>query len=201
MISLLKKGLYAITNNNDPLKNVEAILKAGTVILQYREKTNPDPKYAKKLILLCRNHKAIFIINDDPHLAKMIGADGVHIGEKDGSYQQARKLLGKKAIIGISCYDSLELAIEAEQLGANYVAFGTFYPSKTKQNTRRPNLDLLTQAKKKLSIPIVAIGGITPENAPPLIAAGADYIAAIHGVFGQSDPGKVAKEYKELFEE
>ncbi len=201
MIPLPKKGLYAITSNNDSLDHVETVLQAGTVILQYREKIKPDPEHTKKLKKLCTNFKVTFIINDNPQLAKEVKADGVHLGEEDGSYDETRQLLGDKAIIGISCYDSLDLAIEAEKQGANYVAFGAFFPSKTKQNTRRPDLDLLIQAREKLSIPIVAIGGITPENGRPLVEAGADYIAAIHGVFGQDDPELEAKKYTKLFKD
>ncbi len=200
MISLPENGLYAITSNNDSLDNVETVLQSGTVILQYREKIKPDPDHAKKLKNLCTDFKVTFIINDNPQLAKEVEADGVHLGEKDSSYDETRQLLGDKAIIGISCYDSLDLALEAEKQGANYVAFGAFFPSKTKQNTRRPDLDLLKQVREKLTIPIVAIGGITPENGRPLVEAGADYIAAIHGVFGQRDPGAEAKKYAALFE-
>ena len=201
MIPLPKKGLYAITSNNDSLDDVKAVLQASAVILQYREKINPDPSHAKKLKKLCTDFNVTFIINDNPQLAKEVEADGVHLGEEDGSYDETRQLLGDKAIIGISCYDSLDLAIEAEKKGANYVAFGSFFPSKTKQNTRRPDLDLLKQAREKLSIPMVAIGGITPENGRPLVEAGADYIAAIHGVFGQEDPEAAAKKYTELFKD
>ncbi|MFK8069155.1 MAG: thiamine phosphate synthase [Gammaproteobacteria bacterium] len=201
MSNLLPKGLYAITSNNDSLMAVQAVLQAGTAVLQYREKLKPNIVHARSLKRLCDQNNAVLIINDNPELARAVNADGVHLGEDDESLEQVREILGEDSIIGVSCYDSLGLAIEAEQRGANYVAFGAFFPSKTKQNTRRPDLDLLRKAKKKLSIPIVAIGGITPENASPLITAGADYIAAIHGVFGQSDPSKAAKQYKELFEE
>ncbi len=201
MHSLAAKGLYAITSNDDSLDDVKFVLQAGTTILQYREKINPDPSHAKKLKKLCTDFNVTFIINDNPQLAKEVEADGVHLGEEDGSYDETRQLLGDKAIIGISCYDSLDLAIEAEKKGANYVAFGSFFPSKTKQNTRRPDLDLLKQAREKLSIPMVAIGGITPENGRPLVEAGADYIAAIHGVFGQEDPEAAAKKYTELFKD
>ena len=201
MIFLPEKGLYAITNNDNSLDDVKTVLQGGAVILQYREKTKPDPFHAKKLKTLCTDFKVTFIINDNPQLAKEVKADGVHLGKEDGSYNKTRELLGDKAIIGISCYDSLDLAIEAENQGANYVAFGSFFPSKTKQNTRRPDLDLLKQAREKLSIPIVAIGGITPENGRPLVEAGADYIAAIHGVFGQSNPELAAKKYTKLFKD
>ncbi len=201
MMFLPEKGLYAITSNNDSLDHIETILQARTAILQYREKINPDPDHAKKLKSLCEDFKVTFIINDNPQLAKEVKADGVHLGEEDDSYDETRELLGNEAIIGISCYDSLDLAIEAEKLGANYVAFGSFFPSKTKQNTRRPDLELLKQARKKLSIPIVAIGGITPENGRPLVEAGADFIAAINGVFGQDDPELAAKKYTELFKD
>ncbi len=193
------KGLYAITSNADSLEDVKAVLQAGASCLQYREKTNPDPARARALSALCTEYDTVFIINDDPELAKDVNADGVHLGEEDASFTEARKWLGKDAIIGISCYDSMELARHAEKEGADYVAFGSFFPSETKRNPRRPKLELLRAARNKLSIPIVAIGGITPENAEPLLEAGADFIAAIHGLFGQPDPGDAAKRYIELF--
>ncbi len=197
---LPNKGFYGITKNDDSLDDVKSVLQTGAVILQYREKIKPDLDHALKLKSLCEDFDVTFIINDNPQLAKEVKADGVHLGKEDGPYDETRQLLGDEAIIGISCYDSLDLAIEAEKQGANYVAFGSFFPSKTKQKTRRPDLDLLKQAREKLSIPIVAIGGITPKNGRPLVEAGADYIAAIHGVFGQSDPGLAAEKYAALFE-
>ncbi len=199
MTSYPNKGLYAITNNDDSLTNVEAVLNAGARFLQYREKQSPNLDHAKKLRSLCTTYQTRFIINDDPEFALSVKADGVHIGEDDDSYQHARDLLGDDAIIGISCYDSLDLALSAKKLGADYIALGAFFPSQTKQTTRRASIELLIKAKQQLSVPVVAIGGITTENAPPLIAAGVDYIAAINSVFGHEEPGVAAKQFTDLF--
>lgn len=199
MFTYRQKGLYAIASNTDTLANVKAVLQAGAAVLQYREKRYPDQEHALQLKNLCKLYATIFIINDHPELARAVHADGVHLGERDDIYTDARALLGDDAIIGVSCYDSLTLALDAERQGASYVAFGSFFPSQTKLNTRRPNRDLLKQARAQLSIPIVAIGGITPENGQAIVAAGADYLAAIHGIFGQEDPGAAAKKYIDLF--
>lgn len=199
MFTYRKKGLYAIASNTDTLANVKAVLQAGAAVLQYREKRYPDQGHALQLKNLCNLYNTAFIINDHPELARDVNADGVHLGEHDDAYTNARALLGDDAIIGISCYDSLALALDAEKQGASYVAFGSFFTSKTKLNPCRPDRVLLKQARAQLSIPIVAIGGITPENGQAIIAAGADYLAAIHGIFGQNDPGAAAKKYIDLF--
>lgn len=200
MNSLPISGLYAITSNDDTLETIEAVLRAGAAMLQYREKLDPNPRHAISLKKLCDQYSTALIINDSPELALAANADGVHLGENDKSYDLARELLGKDSIIGVSCYDSLELALDAEKHGADYVAFGSFFSSKTKKNLRRADQKLLQQARDQLSIPIVAIGGITPKNAPALITAGADFIATIHSVFGQDNPGTTAKQFTDLFE-
>jgi len=128
------------------------------------------------------------IVNDDPRLAWDIGADGVHLGQDDPPYEEARALLGPEATLGVSCYNSLDRAVSAQRIGADYVAFGRFFPSKTKPRAKQAPLALLREARRQLSIPIVAIGGITPENGSALIEAGADRVAVIEGVFGQPDP-------------
>jgi thiamine-phosphate pyrophosphorylase len=142
----------------------------------------------------------LFIVNDDVTLAKETQADGVHLGREDASLVQARAQLGPKVIIGLSCYNELARVETAQAQGADYVAFGRFFPSRTKPRAVPANLDLLREAKKKLRIPVVAIGGITPENGASLIAAGADALAVIEGVFGQADVRAAATRYSRLFE-
>jgi thiamine-phosphate pyrophosphorylase len=148
---------------------------------------------------VCRQHGVLFIINDDVTLAKETRADGVHLGREDVPLAEARKLLGTRAIIGVSCYNELARAQAAQKQGADYVAFGRFFPSRTKPQAVQANLDLLREAKRKLHIPVVAIGGITPENGASLIAAGADALAVIEGVFGQADVRAAAERYARLF--
>jgi len=199
-------GLYAITNGNTGTTlhaNVEKILAENIKLLQYRDKTtNTQQRYddARQLQQLCLQYNTYFIINDDIQLAKSIQADGVHLGNNDSSIREARRVLGQKAIIGISCYNNLALAIQAEQEGANYVAFGSFFNSPTKPNAPKATIALLQQAKKTLSIPICCIGGITLTNAPLLIEAGADMIAVISAVFSQPNSQQTARQFSALFE-
>ncbi len=177
---------------------VELALKGGTRILQYRDKSHDQTvrlDRAKELLSLCRHYGAIFIINDDVELARTVAADGVHLGQDDLDIAEARSRLGREAIIGISCYNRLSLATAAQEAGADYVAFGRFFPSNTKPQALQAEINLLTQAKQALHIPIVAIGGITPENSEPLIHAGADMLAVIHGLFGQQDIRATAEQF------
>ncbi len=189
------QGLYVIT---DPtlspglqlLDDVAAALKGGANIVQYRDKVSSDLDKlanAKYLQALCQQHQATFIINDDIELAKMIGADGVHIGKNDTDLHTARQQLGQQAIIGVSCYNDLDRAKTMRAQGADYVAFGRFFPSKTKPDAPQAEIDTLIQAKQQLDCPIVAIGGITADNAETLLEAGADALAVIQGVFVQPD--------------
>ena len=165
------QGIYVISDcknraSNDLLETTEEILSAGISLFQFRDKNS---KYelkkilAKRLQVLCRKYKTPFIINDDVELAKEISADGVHLGKNNMNINKARNILGKK-IIGVSCYNNLENAICAEKLGANYIAFGSFFNSPTKPDAKKAEIKLLVKSKSKLKIPIVAIGGITPEN-------------------------------------
>ncbi len=202
------RGLYAITPEglmgSRLLKAVEEALEGGCRILQYRNKTSDAARRrqdAEALARLCRIHGARFIVNDDAELAAAVGADGVHLGRDDDSLTKARAMLGSDAIIGISCYDDWKRAMAAMQQGAGYVAFGTFYPSPTKPDAARADLQLLEQARRELALPVVAIGGITPENAQPLIDAGADMVAVIQGLFGRSDIRAAAHRLSALFEE
>jgi thiamine-phosphate pyrophosphorylase len=198
-------GLYAITpdlaDTGDLLERVGVVLAAGASWLQHRNKsagTALRRTQAQALLPLCRAHRVPLIINDDWQLAADLGADGAHLGEDDGEIVQARAALGPAAIIGASCYNRLDLAVEAAAAGASYLAFGAFFASSTKPHARHASPALLTEAGR-LGLPRVAIGGITPQNAPALIAAGADLVAAIDGVFAATDPAAAVRAYRACF--
>jgi thiamine-phosphate pyrophosphorylase len=200
-------GLYAIADTQylDDARLIEAVTHAiagGARVIQYRDKQHTAAKrmqQAKELAAFCRRQGALFIINDDVTLAQQSQADGVHLGRDDASPAKAREQMGPQVIIGVSCYNELARAEAAQQQGADYVAFGRFFPSRTKPQAVPASLDLLREAKKKLRVPVVAIGGITPENGASLIAAGADALAVIEGVFGQADVRGAAERYARLF--
>lgn len=200
------RGLYAITPTLPTLElltAVNAAIAGGAALVQYRSKeTAPHLRreQAGELLALCRDHGVPLIINDDAELAAVLGADGVHLGEEDGAIAEARRLLGLHALIGVSCYNDLERAQVAANT-ADYVAFGSFYPSANKPAARRASLRLLQQAKITLKIPVVAIGGITPANGVPLVASGADALAAIDGLFGNPDIRAAARRYSKLFQD
>ena len=197
-------GLYAITRTDNKsgaavINDVEAAIKGGAVIVQYRDKNPTDALLlAKALVKICHQRNVPLIINDDVELAVMAGADGVHIGKEDGAIAQARMRLGNDAIIGASCYNFVEQALDAQAQGATYVAFGRFFPSSSKPLALPAKIETLRQAKQRLSIPIVAIGGILPENGAQLLAAGADLLAVIGGVFNDQ-PEQSAQAYQALF--
>jgi thiamine-phosphate pyrophosphorylase len=203
----LPRGLYAITDSHlipaDKLTGqVAAAIRGGAAVIQYRDKSSSPAQrqqQAAALVSLCHDHGIPLIINDDVELAVAVGAHGVHLGKADSTVRSARKQLGANAIIGVSCYNELERAVEAASEGADYVAFGRFFPSQSKPDTVTADPELLRQARQRLGIPVVAIGGITPENGQPLITAGAQLLAAIHGVFGQADVQAAARRYAELF--
>lgn len=140
-------------------------------------------RLAEPLQRICADRDVAFIVNDSASLAKRIGADGVHLGQGDGDVREARELLGRDAQIGVTCHDSRHLAMEAGEAGADYVAFGAFYPTTTKETTHRPEPEILGWWTTLFPIPCVAIGGITAENAPPLVAAGADFLAVSNAVW------------------
>ena len=197
------RGLYAITDGprTDLIAACAAALEGGVCVLQYRDKSADHYRRhfeATGLAALCAHHQVPLIINDDVELAAEIGAAGVHLGEDDADIAAARKRLGRDAIIGVSCYDSLERARVTAAAGADYLAFGAFFASPTKPNARRATPDLLREARA-FGKPLVAIGGITPDNAPPLIDAGADFIAAISGVFAADDVKAATRRYANLF--
>src|SRR5687768_14091771 len=183
---------------------VKAALGAGSVAaFQLRVKDVDEhqlARLAEPLQRICADHGTAFIVNDSMALAKRLGADGVHLGQSDGDVREARALLGPAAQIGRTCHDSRHLAMEAGEAGADYVAFGAFYPTTTKPSNYRPHPSILSWWATIAEIPSVAIGGITPANAAPLVAAGADFIAVCQAVWGEKDPGEVVKHFAEVSE-
>ena len=198
------RGLYAITQTDNKsaetvINEVEAAIRGGAVIVQYRDKNPTDAAYlAKALVKICHQYKVPLIINDDVELAARVGADGVHIGKEDGAIALARRHLGNDAIIGVSCYNFVEQALDAQAQGATYAAFGRFFPSSSKPLAAPAKIETLRLAKQRLTIPIVAIGGILPENGEHLLAAGADLLAVIGGLFN-GQPEQSALTYQALF--
>ncbi len=198
-------GLYAVTPSatDTPLlaSRVDKAISGGAKIVQYRSKSeNREMKLEQALALkpLCRRHSVPFIVNDDIELALEIDADGAHVGMNDCPVIEARKKL-KGRILGVSCYDSLELAIDAQRLGADYVAFGSFFPSSTKPDAKKAPLSLLQMSKLSIKIPVVAIGGITSNNGACLIEAGADALAVVSSLFDAPDVGAAALQFSILF--
>ena len=193
------RGLYAITDSQllagKFLKYVEAALEGGVTLLQYRDKSDDQARRlreAETLLTLCERYKTRLIINDDAELAARIGA-GVHLGQSDGPLTPARALLGRQAIIDSTCHDQLPLAEQAAKEGASYVAFGRFFNSTTKPGAPTASLELLDQARASLHLPICVIGGITLENAAPLVNHGADLLAVVHGLFGADSADEVTR--------
>ncbi len=195
--------LYAITDNSlikDDffVETVEKVIIGGAKIIQYRDKSHDQLRrlqQAQALLKLCQKYKIPLLINDDVALAQQVGANGVHLGKNDTDISIARAKLGNKAIIGVSCYNQLSLAKGAVNSGADYVAFGRIFQSRTKPEANSCSLKLLSEARQQLSCPIVAIGGITSNNANLVMKAGADYVAVIHGLFGQIDVLAAAQAY------
>lgn len=200
-------GLYAITDaqlipDDRLLDAVEQALLGGAQLIQYRDKSDDATRrltQARQLNALCRRYQIPLLINDDVELAAAVGAAGAHIGKDDPALATARARLGENALIGVSCYNRLDLALAAEQAGADYVAFGAVFPSPTKPTEIRASMALLREARAALRTPIVAIGGITPDNAPLLLDVGADALAVVSGVFGQPDIRAAAARYATLF--
>ena len=199
------RGLYLITPDEADtarlLARTAAALAGGPTWLQYRNKAASPAlrrEQATALLPLCRAHGVPLIVNDDWALAAEIGADGAHLGATDGELARARARLGAGRILGASCYDDPALATAAARAGADYVAFGAFFPSSTKPGARRAPLALLHD-RPAGALPVVAIGGITPDNARIVVAAGADLVAAIAGVFDTPDPAEAARAYRRAF--
>ena len=189
-----RRGVYAITPDQQDrdllFSMVEQALQGGIALLQYRDKISSAEEMllrANALHELCLKYQTPLIINDSPELALACHAEGVHLGQGDSSIEYARDLLGKKAIIGITCHHQLDLAMQAEKGGANYIAFGRFYNSTTKPGAALATLELLESAIKQLSLPIVAIGGINQTNCQPLIDNGVSYIASVEQIFSASN--------------
>jgi thiamine-phosphate pyrophosphorylase len=203
--SFPSQGLYVITRDLESdrstlIGEVRSALLGGAGVVQYRAKDGRSTSVeALSLLEVCRDLDVPLIINDDVALAVEIGADGVHLGRDDGGLASAREALGPQAIIGVSCYDDLTRAMDAQKAGASYVAFGRFFPSLTKPSAPCASLDTLRLARSQLDIPIVAIGGITLENGETLISAGADLLAVIEGVFGQKSPETAARGFRALW--
>ena len=200
------KGLYALTPDGadtaDLLRRVRLALSGGVQVLQYRNKvvdTSLRLAQAQALRGLTREFGATFIVNDDARLAAVVDADGVHLGAADGEIEAARVLLGHNKLIGVSCYNRLPLAHSAVKAGADYVAFGAFHPSTVKPEAAVATLDLLRDARAELSVPIVAIGGISAENGVLLVQAGADALAVISAVFDAADIQLAAQNLAKLF--
>ena len=194
------RGLYAITDSQlltggRLLPYVEAALAGGARLLQYRDKSEDAGRRlreAEALRELCLRHGAQLIINDDLELATKLGV-GVHLGQEDGSLAAARALLGRAPIVGATCHASLALAEQARQEGASYIAFGRFFNSQTKPGAPAASPELLEQARTQFRLPIVAIGGVTLDNAPQLIARGASMVAVIHALFAADSAAEVER--------
>lgn len=199
------RGVYAITDcqrlaPDTLLACTRALLEGGIAALQYRDKDwQGDADCARALRALCRRAGVPFLINDSPELARMVAADGVHLGAEDACPAQARALLGAGAIIGVSCYDDIDRVTRAAAEGADYVSLGAFYPTSSKRPVRRARPDLLAAARQVTSLPIVAIGGITPDNGERLLAAGADVLAVLAGLYQSPRPEVALQQYQRLF--
>lgn len=203
------QGLYGLTDAQlmptdiAMLEQVEAALKGGMRLLQYRDKSNDHNRrlrQARALLDLCRQYDCPLLINDDVELAQASGADGVHLGQQDGSVAAAREYLGKQALIGQTCHDRLELAHYAIRQGADHVAFGAFFPSLTKPGATPAPLGLLQEARAQLDVPVVAIGGISVDNAAQVIEAGADLVAVIHALFAADNIERQADRFAQQFQ-
>lgn len=207
MTKPLVHGLYAITqviDNNEELlfEQISAVLRGGTKFVQYRDKINDTKtrlRIGHRLLMLCKELEASLIINDDIALCLKLNADGVHLGKDDTGLKTARGQLGEDKIIGVSCYNQLQLAINAEQNGADYIAFGSFYSSSTKPNAKPAHIELLSEAKTQLTLPTVAIGGITIDNGRALVDAGADALAVVKGLFAANDVEATAQRFSNYF--
>ena len=201
------RGLYAITDAglqpaDELAERVVQAIEGGAALIQYRDKSDRRllrRAQAGELAIICEQRGVPLIINDDVGLAAEVGAAGVHLGRDDGDPAAARRLLGEGALIGVSCYADWQRAVDAARAGTDYIAFGRFFPSRTKPHTEQAELDLLRRAKRELGLHVVAIGGITPDNGATLLEAGADMLAVVHGVFGAADVATAARQYAALF--
>ena len=205
-MNTLFKGLYAVTpdilNTELLCEKVTAVLRGGASMVQYRNKAADaglQLRQATALLALCRSFNVPLIINNHLDLCAKIDADGLHLGATDCDLGAARRLLGTHKILGASCYNRLDLAIQAEKAGASYVAFGACFSSDTKPNAVNAPLSLFVEARQKIAIPLVAIGGITLENAPQVIQAGASATAVVGALFGADDIEATSQQLSHLF--
>ncbi|MBI2800836.1 MAG: thiamine phosphate synthase [Gammaproteobacteria bacterium] len=205
--ALPRRGIYAITPDNMALsaltEAVEIALEQGVDLLQYRTKSGDLSTHraaARAFRRLCTKHGTLFIVNDDLELALAVEADGVHLGQYDREFETLAVNHTRDFLIGISCYNSLARARAALDAGADYIAFGSFYPSHTKSGAPPCAVDVLRDARAERQVPIIAIGGISPENGAALLAAGADYLAVANGIFGQRDVAAAAARLRALIE-
>lgn len=207
--SMPNRGLYAITADVEQsieslAGQVAAAIRGGAVIVQYRRKSVSAALAREELRTLrtvCSDSGALLIVNDDVELALAVGADGVHLGRDDGDWEALASQAGRALLLGVSCYDDIPRAKRAASLGVDYVAFGSFFSSGTKPQARPCPLETLRAARASLDIPIVAIGGITPENGAELVLAGANFLAVISGLFAQPSVESAATRYASLFGE
>ena len=204
----MKKGLYLVTPDWDDtgrlLAATKAALEGGVVLLQYRHKT-AEPmlqrEQATALLALCRQFDCPFIVNDHVDLCLAIGADGVHVGGTDAAVAAVRAQVGPELIVGASCYGDLALSRAAHAAGASYVAYGGFYPSRVKKYPVTTAMDILADSRAHVPLPMVVIGGMTPENSVPLVAAGADMVAAISSVYLAENPKQAAASFVALYKQ
>jgi thiamine-phosphate pyrophosphorylase len=206
--SFIIKGLYAITPDsadlNTLVQKTQWAIEGGAFMVQYRSKIlNRDVKMQQcaAILRLCRQYEIPCIVNDDVDMCRILEADGVHLGEKDDNIAEVRRILGEDAIIGSSCYDQLNRAKSAQKEGASYVAFGAMFPTSTKPHAPRATLALLKEAKREIQIPIVAIGGITVNNAHDVIKTGIDAIAVITSLYEAKTIKETAETFVKMFHE
>ena len=204
--SFIIKGLYAITPDsadlNTLIQKTKSAIEGGAFMVQYRSKIQDrDVKMQQcaAILRLCREYEIPCIVNDDVDMCRILEADGVHLGEKDDNIAEVRHILGDDAIIGSSCYDQLDRAKSAQKEGASYVAFGAMFPTSTKPNAPRATLALLKEAKREIQIPIVAIGGITVNNAHDVIKTGIDAIAVINSLYEAKSIKETAETFVKMF--
>ena len=204
--SSIIKGLYAITPDmadlNTLIHKTQLVIEGGAFMVQYRSKIQDRAvkiQQCAAILRLCREYGVPCIVNDDVEMCRILEADGVHLGENDDNIAEVRRILGEDAIIGSSCYDQLDRAKQAQKEGATYVAFGAMFPTPTKPNATKASLELLSEAKREIHIPIVAIGGITVNNAHDVIEAGVDAIAVITSLFEAKTIKETAETFLKMF--
>ena len=196
-------GLYLVTPDYSPGRFydiVESAIAGGVDILQYRDKSNPKPlrlEVANKLRSICRSSGIPFIVNDDPDVALDSAADGIHVGKDDVSYQEARKAF-RNGVVGVSVYGDVEMAVEYENLGADYVSFGPFFPTPSKKDVTIYDISVLRQAHRRLKVPVFVIGGISEGNLSKVMDYGVDGVAVISAIFNSNDPESTARKLKKL---